>query len=174
MIAPRARKRALVSALRSAHPYEEPAFDWIEVGQEDRWTGLGAVGTLAARLSSGDFLQHVCTALGTPAVRAIQAERPIRRVAVCGGSGSSFLPLALAAGADAYVTADLTYHLFFDALDAEGQPRLTYVDAGHYETERVTEELLVRALSARFDQLEIARTALTTDPSAYVLAQRQV
>jgi putative NIF3 family GTP cyclohydrolase 1 type 2 len=64
-------------------------------------------------------------------------------VAVCGGAGSDFVDAALAAGADAYVTADVTYHEFFEVLSPTGgAPRMAFIDAGHYETEAVTERLL--------------------------------
>ncbi len=172
MLAPRAAKSALIRALRGAHPYEEPAFDWIEVGQADRWTGLGAVGELERAMEPGAFLDHVCRCLGTPAVRAAVADRAIRRVAVCGGSGSSFLPSALAAKADAYVTADVTYHLFSDALDAAGHPRLTYVTAGHYETERVTEQILMDYLNEHLPAIAWSRTQTRTDPSRVHVAER--
>ena len=96
----------------------------------------------------------------------------VRRVAVCGGSGSSFLGLALASGADAYVTADVTYHLFSDALDAQGAPRLTYVTAGHYETERVTERILIDYLAAQLPTVRWSRTRTRTDPSRVHVAKR--
>jgi dinuclear metal center YbgI/SA1388 family protein len=165
MLAPRSARRRLTAALREAHPYEEPAFDWIEVQQDDPHSGFGAVGELASPMEADAFLDHVCRSLGTPAVRAVVADGPVRRVAVCGGSGSSFLPAALAAGCDAYVTADVTYHLFFDALDEGGRPRLTYVSAGHYETERACEGLLVQTLQEAIPQTEWARTQTRTDPS---------
>ncbi|MFT5517059.1 MAG: dinuclear metal center YbgI/SA1388 family protein, partial [Rhodothermales bacterium] len=106
-------------------------------------TGLGAIGVLAPTMSTADFLAHVADSLGVPHLRHVSTPpREIRKVAVCGGSGSSLLDAALERGADAYVTADVKYHQFFDALDATGQPRLVYVDAGHYESEAVTEDLL--------------------------------
>ncbi len=172
ILAPRVAKAALIRALRDAHPYEEPAFDWIEVGQEDRWTGLGAIGELPSAMEPRAFLDHVCHRLDTPAVRAAVADKPIQRVAVCGGSGSSFLPLALKSGADAYVTADVTYHLFSDVLDADGNPRLTYVTAGHYETERVTEQILVAYLADQLPAIAWSRTQTRTDPSRVHVAER--
>ena len=78
------------------------------------------------------FLEHVASKLATKALRFVAPESAqIQTVAVCGGSGSEFMGLALANGADAYVTADFTYHLWFNALDGAGSPRFTVVDAGH-------------------------------------------
>jgi putative NIF3 family GTP cyclohydrolase 1 type 2 len=88
----------------------------------------------------------------------------IHRVAVCGGAGSEFAPLALAAGADAYVTADISYHRFFDVLDTSGRPRMALIDAGHYETEFLTEVLLQEELAKRFGGVEWVRTRSRTTP----------
>ena len=85
-------------------------------------------------------------------------------MAVCGGAGLSFLPAALRAGADAYVTADVTYHRFFEALGTDGRPRIALVDAGHYETEAVTERLLADRLRAAHPGLDVRVTAHRTSP----------
>jgi putative NIF3 family GTP cyclohydrolase 1 type 2 len=69
--------------------------------------------------------------------------RTIRRVAVCGGGGSDLLGRAITAGADAFVTADLSYHRF-----EEADGRILLVDAGHYETERPAIRPLVDFLAA--------------------------
>ncbi|MBQ3787449.1 MAG: Nif3-like dinuclear metal center hexameric protein [Bacteroidales bacterium] len=67
------------------------------------------------------------------------------RVALCGGSGASFISDAIAAKADVYITADLKYH---DFQRAEG--RIILVDAGHYETEQFAKEIFYRAISEKF------------------------
>lgn len=127
--------------------------------------GLGAVGRLAAPMPLKAFLQHVAERLHAGSLRYVgDAEAAVETVAVCGGSGSSFTPQALRAGADAYVTADVTYHKFFDVLDLDGRPRMALIDAGHYETEALTEELLQNWLSRRFPAVEWHRTATRTSP----------
>ncbi|MBL0175773.1 MAG: Nif3-like dinuclear metal center hexameric protein [Ignavibacteria bacterium] len=105
--------------------------------------GLGAVGTLDHELSAGEFLRHVADLLGCDGLRSTPytSETRIRTVAVCGGAGSAYIGAARAAGADAFVTADLTYHAFQDHRDA-----LLLVDAGHYETERIFIETCASAL----------------------------
>ncbi len=133
--------------------------------QPDTQAGLGAVGRLAAPMTLRAFLQHVAERLQAGSLRYTgDPEAVVETVAVCGGSGSSFTPLALKAGADAYVTADVTYHKFFDVLDLEGRPRMALIDAGHYETEAVTEGLLQQWLSHRFPTVEWRRTATRTSP----------
>ena len=149
---------AVTRAMRAAHPYEEVAFDVYAVEQDARTVGYGAIGTLPEAEPLDAFLARVADRLGADALRWSGGAEAVRRVAVCGGSGYSFLPAAVAAGADAYVTADITYHRFFEALGPDGAPRLALVDAGHYETERVAERLLADALAEAFPELTVART----------------
>lgn len=163
---PRWSLARVVEALRAAHPYEEVAYDVYPVVQPETRYGYGALGTLPEAMPREAFLAHVCERLETSAVRATEAAGPIHTVAVCGGSGHDFLPDALRARADAYVTADVTYHRFFDALGADGRPRLLYVDAGHFETERHTEAMIVRLLQTAHPALGVHRTATRTTPAA--------
>lgn len=131
MIVPSWRVSGVVNAMKRAHPYEEVAYDVYPLENVHPQVGAGMVGTLARPMSHTQFLTHVARALGTANLRSTRnMRRRITSVAVCGGSGSEYLSDAIAAGADAYVTADVKYHTF---QDAEG--RVTLVDAGHYETE---------------------------------------
>src|SRR4029077_2402923 len=104
-------------ALRAAHPYEEPAFDVIELAEPppERRAGLGGGrgGDLAEPTTLGEFVDLVAATLPATAagVRAAgDPRRPVRRVAVCGGAGDSLLGAARASGADVYVTSDLRHH----------------------------------------------------------------
>jgi len=82
-------------------------------------------------ISKNDFLKHITTSLKIKNLRYTNGTRQgIKKVAVCGGSGSELIPDALKNQVDAYVTADVKYHEF---QDAEG--KLLLIDAGHYETE---------------------------------------
>lgn len=162
---PRWRERAVVRALQAAHPYEEVAFDLYPVQQPARNAGLGAVGTLPEPMPLAALLRHVAERLGAGSLRyAGLPEASVSRVAVCGGAGADLIGRALAAGADAYVTADVTYHRFFEVADAEGRPRMALVDAGHYETEAVTESLLQAWLRERFPAVAWHRTQSRTSP----------
>ncbi len=155
----------VVRALRQAHPYEEVAYDVYHTEQPSTRAGLGAVGTLATPEPLPDFLRRVSDRLDAASLRYVgDDDALVETVAVCGGSGSSLLPQALAAGADAFVTADVTYHTFFAPLAPDGAPRLALIDAGHYETEWITERLLTDWLAARFDDLTVRATARRTSP----------
>lgn len=165
-VVPAWRVGAVRAAIAAAHPYETPAIDvYVLDGEAAGPEGYGAVGTLPAPEPLPAFLARVADRLDTPGLRYVgDDEASVARIAVCGGSGLSFLPAALAAGVDAYVTADVTYHRWFEALDAAGRPRLALVDPGHYETERVAEGLLVDLVERAFPDLPVTRTRHRTSP----------
>ncbi len=159
------------AALREAHPYEEVPCDVYPVQQASTRFGLGAVGRLPEPEALSDFLQRTATRLGTPALRfAGDLTARVERVAVAGGSCSEFLEDALRAGADAFVTADIKYHQFFDVYDAKGHPRIAFIDAGHYETEQRTENMLHRYLTARFPTVSCKITGVRTSAMQVFIA----
>jgi putative NIF3 family GTP cyclohydrolase 1 type 2 len=105
---------------------------------------MGAVGTLAAPQALGSFLRKIKKALGSDQIRYTgNLRKTVRTVAVCGGSGSELLDVAVRSGADAFVTADVRYHSFHDA-----DGRIALVDAGHWETEQV----VLPAIAARLQK----------------------
>lgn len=162
---PRWRLAAVLTALHEAHPYEEVAHDIYEVKQPSTQFGLGAVGDLASPMSLSDFLARVSEALNAPTLRFCgDEEEEIRRVAVCGGAGADLISAARRARADVFVTSDITYHRFFETLDLSGNPTMALVDAGHYETEWITEVILTDYLRERFPGLDVSRVCASTSP----------
>ncbi|MGD9531857.1 Nif3-like dinuclear metal center hexameric protein [Pseudonocardia sp.] len=135
MVLPRGKRAAVVAALRASHPYEEPAFDVLELADIASSRGLGRIGTLPQPEPLSAFTRRVAAVLPVTAwgVRAAgDPDRPVRTVAVCGGAGDSALSAAAAAGVDAYVTADLRHHPASEHLLAGG-PAL--VDVAHWASE---------------------------------------
>ena len=113
MVVPRALRAEVIRALRAAHPYEEPAFDLLPMADLPGRSGLGRVGELDREVSLAEFADRVAVALPSTewGVRAAgDPDLRVRTVAVCGGSGSSLIPLARAAGAQVFVTSDLKHH----------------------------------------------------------------
>ena len=155
----------VLGALDDAHPYEEVAYDVYPVDQKYQQAGLGAVGELDNPMPLDNFLARVADRLDADGLRYVGApSSTVERVAVCGGAGSDFVGKALGAGADAYVTADVKYHEFFNVLDTDGQPQMAFIDAGHYETEALTEQLLCNYLGERFPNVDWQRTEARTSP----------
>ncbi|MEV1134918.1 Nif3-like dinuclear metal center hexameric protein [Rhodococcus coprophilus] len=167
VIAPRRSRSQVLAALRTAHPYEEPAFDVLELAELPSTRGLGRVGELPETVTLAEFAESVAAALPATVwgVRAAgDPERPIRTVAVCGGSGDSFLDTAAALGVDAYLTADLRHHPADEHLRAGG-PAL--VDVAHWASEypwcAQAQEVLDASFAAR-DGWETRVSLLRTDP----------
>ena len=159
------RVPAVRRAIAEAHPYQTPVIDVYANESRATRQGYGAIGRLAEPQPLPRFLARVRDALGAGALRYVGDDgQSVSRVAVCGGSGLSFLPDAIRAGADAFVTADVTYHRWFEALGTDGRPALALVDAGHYETEAVAEALLADRLRQSFPGLDVRRTATRTSP----------
>jgi len=172
-IAPRRARAAVIAALVAAHPYEEPAYDVVELAAAPSTLGLGRVGVLAAATTLAGFTASVAASLPRTSwgVRAAgDPDRPVRSVAVCGGSGDAFLADARRAGVDAYLTADLRHHVASEYL-AEGGPAL--LDAAHWATERPWLDRVAAQLSA---DLGIPGTAsdLDTDPWTLQVASSQL
>lgn len=134
----------VVEAIRSAHPYEEVAYDVYERSNASTRYGAGIIGELPGTRSLGTFLGSVRRSLGSRSLRYCgDLRRPVRRVAVCGGQGSSVLPSAIRQRADVLVTADVGYHTF-----QECDGRIALIDAGHFETEQPIVGTIVRHLKS--------------------------
>ena len=123
--------------------------------------GSGRIGTLDKAESPAVFLDRVKKAFDCKVVMHSAPAGEIRRVAVCGGSGASFLQQAAAAGADAYVTGELHYHDYFE-------PGVLAVALGHYESEHLTRELMEERLAAAFPSLRIQITTIDTNEVHYL------
>ena len=154
--------------MREAHPYEEVAYDVVALEKPSTETGLGVVGDLPHELATAEFLSLVADRLDSRGIRYVaDPSRSVRRVAVCGGSGSDLIPAAMASGADAYVTGDITYHHYFATTDPAGNVGMALVDAGHFETERPAEQLMAGTLSEMHPDVDFRVTATPTNPVRY-------
>ncbi len=145
MLAETWKTGTVISAMIKAHPYEEVAYDIFPLLNRNTEYGLGAIGTLAKGITQKEFLTLVKKRLGVNALRYSGNSKIIRRVAVCGGSGSDCIPDAVSRNADAMVTADLKYHTFQDF-----EENILLVDAGHYETENVVLPALEKKIQEMF------------------------
>ncbi|WCZ39316.1 Nif3-like dinuclear metal center hexameric protein [Corynebacterium jeddahense] len=137
-VAPARLRRRLVDTLRARHPYEEPAFDVVQMadtGDLERATGLGRIGELPEPMTLREFTQQVANALPETVwgVRAAgDPERMVQKVAVSSGAGDSFLEDVAALGVDVYVTSDLRHHPVDEHLRAGGP---AVIDTAHWASE---------------------------------------
>jgi len=144
MVLPHDRQRAVIAALRATHTYEEPAFDLYRLDRSVESTrGSGRVGRLAEPMRLDDLVRRVAAVLPATAggVRATGSpDAVVTTVAVCGGAGGRYAERARAAGADAYVTADLKHHVVSETAEGSaGEPALerplAMIDVAHWASE---------------------------------------
>ena len=169
VVLPRAHRASVVRALLAVHPYEEPAFDVVELADPGvATTGTGRIGTVAP-VTLREFAATVAAALpGTaPGVRvAGDPDRLVRRVAVCGGAGDFLLDTVARTDADVYVTSDLRHHPASEFVERDG-PAL--VDVPHWAAEWTWLPAVEARLRAELgpregDTVETRVSTIRTDP----------
>jgi len=175
LVLPRARRDAVLAAMRAAHPYEEVAFELTEQAPLPGRIGTGRIGTLAEPMPLRSFAEHALARLPRTAWGLRVAGRPdqlVRTVAVCGGSGTGYAEAARAAGAEAFLTADAKHHASSETVAelAGLAAELALLDAAHWATEAPWLDVLARKLSQTFDGLAVTVSQLVTDPWTFQLS----
>jgi dinuclear metal center YbgI/SA1388 family protein len=154
----------LISSLIQSHPYEEVAYDIYPLRNEFHRAGAGMIGELVEAIDAKEFLEHVKKVLGTGVIRHSELSgKKVHKVAVCGGSGSFLIGKAMSEGADIFVTGDIKYHQFF-----ESENGMIIADAGHYETEQFTKELLYNILNENFPTFALRISQTNTNAVQYL------
>ena len=148
-----------------AHPYEEVAYDIVALSNDYNSVGSGLLGELPRALEEMEFLGLLKKIFNLSVIRHTGLlQKPVKKIAVCGGAGSFLIDKALAANADFYITADVKYHEFFDA-----NGRLVIADIGHWESEQFTIDLLSDVLQAKFPNFAVLKTKNRTNPVYYFI-----
>jgi dinuclear metal center YbgI/SA1388 family protein len=157
-------EKPIISALKKSHPYEEVAFYLHRLENENQEVGSGMIGDLATPEEPIDFLKRLKNVMKAGCVRyTALGSKKIKKIAVCGGSGSFLLNKAISAGADLYISADFKYHEFFDA-----ENKIIIADIGHYESEQFTKDLLMEVLREKFPTFAIIFSNSVTNPISYL------
>lgn len=161
----RGSRDAVVRALVSAHPYEEPAYDVVELAEfADDTVGTGRVGSLP-QTTLRAFAERVSAVLPDTAqgVRVSgDPGRVVRRVALCGGAGDFLLDDVLRSDADVFVTSDLRHHPASEFVEHDG-PAL--VDVAHWAAEWTWLPVVeARVRASLGDTVETAVSTIVTDP----------
>lgn len=143
VLCPAMLENTVVRALRVAHPYEEAAYDLYPLANTHQGIGSGLLGEWDEPIAEAVLLEKLKSVFGTTVIRHTSfTGKPIRRVALCGGSGAFLIGKAITAGADAYVTGDVKYHEFF-----QPEGRILLADIGHFESEQFTPALIQSRLA---------------------------
>jgi len=164
MIFPSFLEDSVIAALRKSHPYEEVAYFLASLLNENQEVGAGMIGELPEAVEPIEFLKRLKVSMDLNVIRYTNLlDRPIKKVALCGGSGSFLLPQAIKSGAEVYISADFKYHEFFDA-----DGRIIIADIGHYESEVYTKDLIRDVLIKKFPTFAINFSKTITNPISYL------
>ncbi|MEP2404649.1 MAG: Nif3-like dinuclear metal center hexameric protein, partial [Nonlabens ulvanivorans] len=152
----------VLKTLLKSHPYEEVAYEISTLNNQYDHIGMGAIGEFKEEMSTNHFLNKTKNTFNSGVVRHTNSKnKKIKKVALLGGSGAFGIKNAIQSGADAYITADLKYHDFF-----QGESILL-CDVGHYESEQFTKNLLHEYLSKKFSNFAILCADAQTNPVNY-------
>ncbi len=155
---------SILKALFSNHIYEEVAYEIYDLQNSHQNIGLGMIGTLEKPMDEKDFLLFVKDKIQADGIRhTVFLNKKIQKVAVLGGSGSFAIKEAIRAGADAFLTADLKYHQFYEA-----ENQLLLADVGHFESERYTKNYILDYLTKKMPNFAFILSKENTNPVKYL------
>ncbi|MBU2019941.1 MAG: Nif3-like dinuclear metal center hexameric protein [Bacteroidetes bacterium] len=157
------RIQHVVQSMISAHPYEEVAYEIVAIMNSNQDEGAGMYGELPEAISEMEFLTKLKKTFNCGIIRHTKLkDKPIKKVAWCGGSGSFLLNEAKKIKADIFITGDFKYHEFFDA-----EEQILIADIGHYESEQFTTNLLGDIITKKFPKFALHLTGINTNPIKY-------
>lgn len=156
-------ERNIVVSMLAAHPYEETAYHIVTLENTLPNVGSGIIGNLESPMDGSEFLAYLKNKMNLKVIRHTELlDKPIQRVAVCGGAGGFLLKEAKRSGADIFITGDYKYHEFFDA-----EKCIVIADIGHFESEQFTQELLLDVIQKKFVNFAVLITEIDTNPIKY-------
>ena len=127
-------------------------------------TGSGVVGELPSALDARAFIELVKQQFGVQCAMCNELlERPIRKVAICGGAGDFLLPDAVAQGADAFITGEMHYHQYFGY-----EQRIQLCVIGHYQSEQYTSEIFRDIIQKECPGVTTCIAETCTNPIVYL------
>ncbi len=157
-------EQKVLNTLFKTHSYEEVAFEVTTLENTNQTIGMGMIGELQNETDELSFLNNLKSTFNSQVVRySSLLDKPIKKVAVLGGSGSFAINAAIASGADILVTSDLKYHDFYKA-----ENKIVLADIGHYESEQYTKNLLVAYLTKKITNFAIILSKINTNPIKYL------
>ena len=125
--------------------------------------GSGLIGELPLETEASEFLKWVKEKLQLSLIKHTAfTKKPLKTIALCGGSGSFLIGEAKAQGADCFITSDLKYHDYFEA-----DGRLLLLDIGHGESEQWVPDLIVAYLTGKFPTFAVLQSLVCTQPITY-------
>lgn len=156
-------EKSVLKALFETHSYDEVAYEVTTLENTNQNIGMGMIAELKTTQTETEFLHYLKEKMDISLIRHSKlSDRPVKKVAVLGGSGSFAINAAKAAGADVFVTSDLKYHDFFQAENA-----ILLTDIGHYESEQYTKSGLIAILTKKIPNFAFILSNTNTNPVKY-------
>ena len=154
----------LLDCLFLNHPYEQVAYQIYYLDNTSSEIGSGMIGELENEIETEKFLEIIKDKMQTNCIRHTKlVHKKIKKVAVCGGSGSFLIDDAKNLKADIFISSDFKYHEFFDA---DGD--IIIADIGHFESEQYTKELIYDLLREKFTKFAVQLSNVNTNPINYL------
>ncbi len=165
VVFPKWKQHLILKAMRENHPYEEVAHEILLLQNSYQEIGAGLIGELEHPMEESQFFNHVSSVFGLSVVKHTRfLGKKVKKVAVCGGSGSFLTSKAIQHQADVFLTSDIKYHEFFDAND-----KILLMDIGHFESEQYTIELFHKVLQQNFPNFALLKSKVNTNPVHYFI-----
>ncbi len=156
-------KNKILSVLKENHSYEEPAFFLQALENANPDIGSGMIGELINETDIYAFFDQIKKTFNAHVIKHTSILKPrVKKIALCGGSGSFLIQKAILADADVFLSADFKYHEFFDT-----ENKVVIADIGHYETESCTKELFFDILNEKFANIALVFSKSHTNPVKY-------
>jgi dinuclear metal center YbgI/SA1388 family protein len=157
-------KSAVLHALLSVHPYEEPALDLYCLNNEWTQAGSGVIGSLPDWEDELIFLQRIKDVLNLKCLKhSPLTGKKLRTVAICGGSGASLIKNAIAAEADIFITGEAKYNDYYDV-----ENKILLAVTGHYESEIITKNIFLHIISKKFPTFAAQNSTFNSNPINYL------
>ena len=164
------REKAVMKALFESHPYDEVAYEVTTLENINQQLGMGMIAQLPDAMQEENFFNYLKEKMNVSVIRhSALRDKPVKKIAVLGGSGAFAIGAAKAKGADVFISADFKYHDFFQAEDS-----IVLADIGHYESEQFTKDLIVTTLTKKItnfapalEKPEVLISEINSNPISY-------
>jgi len=154
----------VLQAMTEAHPYEEVAYDLIKLKNKGESLGIGRIGSLKESITLEKFIELVKKNYEVDQLRYVgELNQEVKKVAILGGSGEKYIDAALNAGADVYLTGDMTFHPAQDAKEMG----LAIVDPGHY-IEKIMKRATKQFIENKYPKLKVFESKVNTEPFMFM------
>ena len=154
----------VIEQMIQSHPYEEVAYDIYPLENTLTNIGSGLIGELEQETELSQFLSILKSEFKIPIIKHTKTKERLKKIAICGGSGSFLRFDAIKMGADAFITSDWKYHEWFDH-----ENKIEFIDLGHYESEQFTPELISEYLKKNAVSLQSQISRVNTNPVNYYI-----